>query len=108
MGLDPADNESHIDICDLLMLAICLEDQQDGSGPAEFWSALQRVGHEHALSNEFLQMVKGDALHVECSYYGTKMNVPQVESVLTLESLPQDGAVSSSIRRILSKLSTAI
>ena len=40
MGLDPADYESHIDICDLLMLAVCLEDQEDGSSPAELWSAL--------------------------------------------------------------------
>ena len=39
-GLDPADNESHIEICDLLMLAVCLEDQEDGNSPTELWSAL--------------------------------------------------------------------
>ena len=33
--VDPADNVSHIDICDLLMPAICLKDQEDGSSPAE-------------------------------------------------------------------------
>ena len=49
-------------------------------------------GHECALSNEFLQMVKRDALHAKCSSYGTKANVPQIESILTLESLPWDGA----------------
>ena len=38
-------------------------------------------------------MVKRDALHVEGSSYGTKVNVPQIESVLTLESVPQDGAL---------------
>ena len=37
-------------------------------------------------------MVKGDALHVECSSYGTEADVPQIESVLTMESLPRDGA----------------
>ena len=48
-------------------------------------------GHECSLSNEFPQMVKRDALHVECSPYGTKTNVPHIESVLTLESLLWDG-----------------
>ena len=49
-------------------------------------------GHEHTLSNEFLQMVKRDALHVECLPCGTKVDVPHVESILTLESLLWDGA----------------
>ena len=49
-------------------------------------------GHECTLSDEFPQMVKRDALHVEGLSYGTKGNVPQVESILTLESLPWDGA----------------
>ena len=75
------------------MLAICLEDQEDGSSPAELWSDLQwGGGHECALSNEFLQTVKRDGLHVEGSSYGTKANVPKVESILTLEGLPWDGA----------------
>ena len=47
------DNESHVDICDLLMLAICLEDQEDGSSPAELWNALQWGGDECTLSDEF-------------------------------------------------------
>ena len=49
-------------------------------------------GHECTPSDEFPQMVKRDVLHVEGLSYGTKVNVPQVESVLTLEGLPQDGA----------------
>ena len=65
-GLDPADNESHIDICDILMLAVCLEDQEDGSSPAELRRALGSGGYEQVLSNEFPQAVKGDALHVDC------------------------------------------
>ena len=40
VGLNPVDNESHVDICDLLMLAVCLEDQEDGSSPTELRSAL--------------------------------------------------------------------
>ena len=44
VGLDPADNKSQVDICDLLMLAVCLEDQEDGSSPAELRRALQLGG----------------------------------------------------------------
>ena len=44
VGLDPEDNESHVDICDLLMLAVCLEDQEDGRSPAELRRALQLGG----------------------------------------------------------------
>ena len=51
-----------------------------------------RGGHERTLSDEFPQMVKRDVLLVEGSSYGTKVHIPHVESVLTLESLPQDGA----------------
>ena len=40
VGLDPVDNEPQIDICDPLTLAICLEDQEDGSSPTELCSAL--------------------------------------------------------------------
>ena len=49
--------------------------------------------HECALGDEFLQMVKRDALHVEGLSYGTKVNIPQIESVLTLEGFPWDGAL---------------
>ena len=42
--LNPADNESHIGICDHLMLAVCLEDQEDGSSPTELRRAIQSGG----------------------------------------------------------------
>ena len=50
-------------------------------------------GHECTLGDEFQQMLKRDALHAEGLSYGTKANVPQIESVLTLECVPQDGAL---------------
>ena len=87
------DNEPHIDICDPLMLAVCLEDQEDGSSPTELGGALQWGGHECALGDEFPQMVKRDALHAEGLSYGTKANVPQIESILTVEGVPWDGAL---------------
>ena len=48
--------------------------------------------HERTLSDEFPQTIKRDALHVQGLSYGTKANIPKVESVLTLEGLPWDGA----------------
>ena len=92
-GIDPVDHEPHIDVCDPFMLAICLEDQEDGSSPAELRRALQQWGHECTLSDEFPQMLKRDALHAEGLPYGTKANVPQIESVLTLEDVMWDGAL---------------
>ena len=50
-------------------------------------------GHKCALGDEFLQMVKRDVLHAEGLSSGTRANVPQIESVLTLESVLWDGAL---------------
>ena len=38
-------------------------------------------------------MVKRDVLHAEGLSYGTKVNIPQIESILTLEGVPWDGAL---------------
>ena len=75
------------------MLAICLEDQENGSSLTELGRALWHEGHEHALSDESPQMVKTDVLHAEGLPYGTEVNVPQVESDLALEGVPWDGAL---------------
>ena len=34
-----------------------------------------------------------DALYVEDSSHGTKVNIPQIESILALEGVPQDKAL---------------
>ena len=44
------------------------------------------------LGNESLQIVKRDALHAEGLLYETKVNVPQVESILDLEGVLWAGA----------------
>ena len=75
------------------MLAVCLEDQEDGSSPAELRGPSNGGGHECALGNEFLQALKRDALHAEGLSYGTKANVPHFESILTLEHVLQDEAL---------------
>ena len=50
-------------------------------------------GHERALGDEYPQTVKRDVLHVEGSSYGTKANIPQIETILTLEGVLWDGAL---------------
>ena len=74
------------------MLAICLEDQENGSCPAEFGGPLRLRGHERTLSDEGMQAIEGEALHAECSSQRTEADVPRVEPVLTMESLLWDGA----------------
>ena len=108
MGLNPVDHEPHIDICDPLMLAIHLEDQENGGSPAELGRALRCGGHECTLGDESPQTVKRDVLHAEGLPHGTNVNIPQIESILALEGISQDGAWSTSIRRMQSKLSAAI
>ena len=50
-------------------------------------------GMNTPFGDEFPQIVKKDALHAEGSSYGTKVNGPQIESVLTLEGVMRDGAL---------------
>ena len=94
-----ADDESYIDVSDLLMLVICLEDEENGCSPIELEGALWHRGHERTLGDESLQAVKRDALHTEGLQYGTEVNVPQVESVLALEGVPWDGALVSQLQK---------
>ena len=61
------DNESHIDICDFFMLAVCLEDQENDSSPTELRGSLRSGRHERALHDEFPQPVEGEALHADHS-----------------------------------------
>ena len=81
-----ADHESYIDVCDLLMLVICLEYKENGCSPAE------------------LRGAKRDALHAEGSLYGTEANVPQVESILALEGVLWDGALVGQLQKNVVKV----
>ena len=65
VGLNMVDHEFYIDVSDVLMLVICLEDDENGCSPAELECALQHGGHKHALSNESPQAVKRDVLHAK-------------------------------------------
>ena len=41
VGFNSADHESHVNIGNLFMLAVCLEDQENGSHPTEFGGGAQ-------------------------------------------------------------------
>ena len=86
--------KSYVDFGDLLMLVICLEDKEYGCRP----TALCHRGHKHALCNEFLQVVQGNALHVEGMLDGAEVNVPQVETILAVESVPGYGTLAGKLQ----------
>ena len=89
VGLDAAYYESYVDISDLLMLVICLEDGEYGCHPTELEGALCHGKHKHALCNELPQVVQGNALHVKGLLDGAEADVPQVETILAVESVPR-------------------
>ena len=89
--------ESYVDVSDLLMLVIHLEDE-NGCHPAELEGTLCHGGHKHALCYKFPQVVKGNALHVEGMLYRAEVDVPQVETILAVESVPQYGTLAGELQ----------
>ena len=92
------DYESYIDVSDLLILVICLEDKENGCHPIELKGAFHHEGQKRALCDKFLQIVKGNALHVEGALYGAEADVPQVETILAVESVPQYGTLAGELQ----------
>ena len=98
MGLNVADYKSYVDVGDLLMLVLHLEDEENGCCPTELEGALHCGGHEHTLCDGFPQVVKGNMLHVEGMLYRAEADVPQVETVLAVESVPQYGTIAGELQ----------
>ena len=80
------------------MLVIHLEDKENGCSPTELKGALHHEGHKCTLSDKFLQVVKGDALHVEGTLYGAEADVPQVETFLAVEGVPRYGTLAGELQ----------
>ena len=97
-GLDVADYESYVYVGDLLMLLVHLEDKENGCNPAELKGALCHRRHKCTLCDEFLQVVKGNALHVEGVLCGAEVDVPQVETFLAVESVPRYGTLAGGLQ----------
>ena len=77
---------------------MCLEDKENGHYPTKLEGALCHRGHKHALCNEFPQVVKGNMLHVEGTLYRAEADVPQVETILAVESVPRYGTLAGELQ----------
>ena len=83
------------------MSVICLEDKENGCHPTELKGTLHHGGHKCTLCNEFPQVVKGNVLHVEGMLYRAEVDVPEVETILAVESVPQYGTLASKLQEYL-------
>ena len=101
VGLNAVDYKTYIDIGNLLMLVVHLEDRENGCCPTELEGALHCGGHKHALCNKFLQVVKGNAWHAEGTLYGAEADVPQVETILAVKSVPWYGTLAGELQEYL-------
>ena len=89
VGIDTAYYKSYVDIGDLLVLVVCLEDKEYGCHPTELKGALCHGRHKCTLCNELPQLAQGNALHVKGALDGAEADVPQVETILAVESVPK-------------------
>ena len=80
------------------MLAVHLEDKEYDCHPTELEGALCCRGHKLSLCDEFLQVVKGNALHVEGMLDGAEADIPQVETILAVESVPWYGTLAGKLQ----------
>ena len=93
-GLDVMDHESYVDVSDLLVLVVHLEDEEYGCCPTELEGVLHHGRYKCVLCDELPQVVQGNALHVKGVLDGAEMNVPQVETILAVESVPRYGTLT--------------
>ena len=85
VGIDAACHESYVDISNLLMLVICLKDEEYGCCPTELEGALCHIRHKCALCNELPQ-------------------VPQVETTLAVESVPRYRTLTHELEEYLAEV----
>ena len=104
VGLDAAYYESYVDIGDLLMLVICLEDEEYGCHPTELEGALCHGKHKCAHCNELPQVVQGNALHAKGMLDGAEADVPQVETILAVGSVPRYRTLTHELEEYLAEV----
>ena len=96
--------KSYTDIGDLLVLVIHLEDEEYGCCPTELEGALCHGGHKCTLCNEILQVVQGNALHVKGALDWSEADVPQVGTILAVESVPKYGTLACELEEYLAEV----
>ena len=103
-GLDVVYYESYVDVSDLLMLVVHLEDEEYGCHPTELKGALHHRRQKCALFDKLLQVVQGKALHVQGVLDGAEADVPQVESILAMESVPRYRTLTGELEEYLAEV----
>ena len=74
--LNSVDHEPHVNIGNFFVLAVHLENQENGGHSAELEGSLKLRRYEHPICKELPQAIKGEALHAERSSQETKADVP--------------------------------
>ena len=88
-GLDVAYYKSYVDISDLLMLVIHLEGKEYGCHPTELKGALHSRRRKMCPQQRASTGSPGNVLHVKGALDGAEADVPQVETILAVESVPR-------------------
>ena len=104
VGIYAAYYESYVDISDLLMLVVCLKDKEYGCHPTELEGALHHGRHKYALCNELQQVVQGNALHVKGVLDWAEVDVPQVETIQAVESVPRYRTLTHELEEYLAEV----
>ena len=103
-GIDAVYYESYVDIGNLLMLVILLKDKEYGSHPTELKGALHHRRHKCTLCDELPQVIQGNALHVKGALDGAEANVPQVKTILAVESVPRYRTLTHELEEYLAEV----
>ena len=85
------------------MLVVCLKDEEYGCHPTQLEGALHCRRHKHALCDEFPQVVQGNALH-KGVLDGAEADVPQVETILAVESVPRYRTLTHKLEEYLAEV----
>ena len=86
------------------MLVIHLKDEEYGCHPTELEGALHHGRHKHALCDELLQVVQGNALHVKGALDGAEVDLLQVETILAVESVPRYRTLTCEVEEYLAEV----
>ena len=104
VGINAVYYESYVDFGDLLVLVICLKDEEYGCHPIELKGALCCRRHKCALCDELPQVVQGNALQVKGALDGAEEDVPQVETILAVESVPRYRTLTHELEEYLAEV----
>ena len=86
------------------MSVIHLEDEEYGCHPTELKGALHCRRHKCTLHDELSQVVQGNVLCAKGALDEAEVDVPQVETILAMESVPRNGPLAHELEEYLAKV----